>query len=53
MDLVECIGGHLPQTQQRMVEVWPRFRLVNSVRGWCPAMLAPVARSFCVRVKSS
>ena len=33
-DPIECIGGNLPQTQQRLVEAWAEIHWEELLRDW-------------------
>lgn len=34
LDPIECIAGHLPQTQQRLVEAWAEIHLEELLADW-------------------
>ena len=34
LDPVECIGGSLPRTQQRLVEAWAEIHREELLRDW-------------------
>ena len=34
LDPIECIGGELPRTQQRLVEAWAEIHRDELVRDW-------------------
>ena len=34
IDVVECIGGGLPRTQQRLVEAWAEIHIEELRRDW-------------------